>query len=309
MSDAFPVEAQTLAKGRAQFTADQHWPDFRGGPLYEAKRFVKRLFGFGTRGSEPDFTSHVGSCTEIGSRKVQEDAVLVDVSAEQRHTICIVSDGMGGHNCGDVASRVAVDVAIEQIKQALSQDPTPAQVKDLLVAAAEHANQAIKDRVAQDRDTAGMGCTLLVTVFRPEGLYWLSVGDSPLYLHRGGRLHRLNQDHSLAPQIDQMVKVGLLSEEEATFHPDRNMLTSALTGGAISRIDAHPIAFDIRHGDIFLIASDGLQFLSEAQIQSTVSAHRHKTATALTRSVTDAVMALDAKDQDNIGLAVVKVSK
>ncbi len=309
MTDAFSTKPPLLDDRGADFAIAQAWPKYSGTALYELKQVLARFLQSALPNPTTDVISHVAHHTEIGSRKVQEDAVLVDVSNELRRSLCVVSDGMGGHNCGDVASRVTVDVVMERIKAQLTADLAPAQIREVLVAAAEAANDAIRDRMAQDAATTGMGCTLLVTVFCDHGLYWLSIGDSPLFLYRGGRLHQLNQDHSLAPQIDLMAKVGLMAAEEARYHPDRNLLTSALTGGDISRIDAHPITFDLRSGDIVLVASDGLQFLPNSDIERAVTANRHKSAGDLARCVVDAVMALRADDQDNIGLAVVKVSK
>ena len=92
-----------------------------------------------------------------------------------------------------------------------------------------------------------MGCTLIGAAFGPEGLDWISVGDSPLYLVRKGKIVRLNEDHSLAPEIDRMAEMGRMSEEQAKAHPRRHVLRSALIGAEIDLIDwsKAPVALEV----------------------------------------------------------------
>ena len=81
-----------------------------------------------------------------------------------------------------------------------------------------------------------MGCTLLAVVLAQEGLYWISVGDSPLWLWRAGRLHRLNQDHAYRSILAHRVHEGEMSADDAARHPDRNALISAVTGLSLIHI-------------------------------------------------------------------------
>jgi protein phosphatase len=138
-------------------------------------------------------------------------------------------------------------------------------------------------------------------------LFWISIGDSPLYLLRDGRLRQLNEDHSLGPHIDYMVRSGMMSEDVGRNHPDRNALTSVLIGEAIERIDCPEKPFRMRSGDILIVASDGLQFLSDSQITDIVSAHSDKGAAVIAESLLDELRELDDPEQDNVCFSIIRV--
>ena len=123
-------------------------------------------------------------------------------------------------------------------------------------------------------ETEGMGATLVVPALIENRLWWISVGDSPLFLYRGGKLSQLNEDHSMAPQIDFMVKSGLMDAETGANHPDRNCLISVLMGARIPKIDCPTKPFEMKAGDIVVCASDGLQFLTNAQIEKVLGKYR-----------------------------------
>src|SRR5690606_39317458 len=104
-----------------------------------------------------------------------------------------------------------------------------------LLSAAETANRRLADHAAGHAATGGMGSTLVAMALTRDRLHWLSVGDSPLWLWRGGRLRRLNEVHSLAPQLDFLARTGRMEAEAARRHPDRDVLTSCLSGRPLGR--------------------------------------------------------------------------
>jgi len=242
-----------------------------------------------------------------GQRPYQEDAVLADFNAENGLGIAVLADGMGGHAAGDVASRMVVTTVFERLK---SEGADPArllrQIGPTLKEAADRANADIGARGKSDRSKAGMGATLLATVFHRDRLFWLSVGDSPLYLFRDGRLTQLNEDHSMARQLDNLAKLGQMSAEEAKSHPDRYVLTSALTGRKIPLTDCPEEPRQIAPGDIVILASDGLQYLPDQRIQEVLAANSQASAPAICRALMEAVDALDHPHQDNISIVVVR---
>ena len=130
----------------------------------------------------------------LGRRELQEDELgFIDgptLDPGSQHPVVIVADGMGGHASGELASRLAVRAFIE----AYGTEGRPA---DQLRAALDRANQAIDDAIRDNLSLDGMGTTLVAAAVTADGLEWISVGDSPLYLCRGGRLKRLNEDHSM----------------------------------------------------------------------------------------------------------------
>ncbi|MCK7461533.1 MAG: protein phosphatase 2C domain-containing protein [Sphingobacterium sp.] len=129
--------------------------------------------------------------------------------------------------------------------------------------------------VATDPDNLrGMGCTLLAVVLTAEGLYWISVGDSPLWLWRRGRLRRLNQDHAYRSVLAEQVSAGEISAVEAASHPDRNALISAVTGEDLELVDLSRQPCTLKPSDQILLASDGVLTLSEQEIAAVLKSPR-----------------------------------
>jgi PPM family protein phosphatase len=134
------------------------------------------------------------------------------------------------------------------------------------------------------------------------------VGDSPLFLYRNGLLSQLNEDHSMGPQIDFMVQSGLLDANLAANHPDRNCLMSVLMGAQIAKVDCPTRPLELKAGDIIVCASDGLQFLSNAQIAKTLAKYRKSRSTEIAERLLDEIYKLDDPDQDNISFTIIKVN-
>jgi serine/threonine protein phosphatase PrpC len=184
-----------------------------------------------------------GSVTDTGRvRAANEDSLLV------AEPLFAVADGMGGHQGGEVASALALQILGEA-----HDDPSTS----ALVQAVRSANQAVFDKAGTSPDLKGMGTTLtaLADVDTSEGkrLGIVNVGDSRLYRARGDRLEQLTEDHSL---VASLVRQGRITAEEAESHPQRNILTRALgidEAVAVDSWEVEPVA-----GDRFLICSDGL---------------------------------------------------
>ena len=245
-----------------------------------------------------------------GGRDHQEDSLISSFPQGQETGFAILADGMGGHLSGDVASALVMSEVFSQIKtKEMLLDKKITDVSSLLYGAVTAANDRISRHIAAKPNTYGMGTTLLATVIREDELYWVSVGDSPLFLFRDGELRQLNQDHSMAPQIDMMVKVGAMDPEVGRNHPDRNTLMSAIAGADIAKIDCPDEPTTILPGDIIIAASDGLQFLSNDEIavilRQTQDAHSGDISNALLKAIAE----LDDPDQDNTVFTVIKLGK
>jgi len=244
-----------------------------------------------------------------GARSRQEDALATSFSQGAEIGFAVLSDGMGGHAAGDVASRIIVaeifaDLTMRIADPGLSEPDIP----KLLRSAANVANHRIRARINAAPETAGMGGTVIVAVVLAGRLYWMSIGDSPLYLYRDGRLARLNDDHSMAPQIDLMVRKGLIDPEVGRNHPQRNCLTSALTGDAITVIDCPDQPFALQNGDLVLVASDGLQFLPDERIEAVLARAGGEHSASIANALIAEVTALGDPEQDNISVVVLKAS-
>ena len=135
---------------------------------------------------------------------------------------------MGGHEAGEVASSLAV-VNFEKAFLNLSQ----LNANQRLIAALQSANDSISNKIDSNPKFDGMGTTLLATYINGNELEYVSVGDSPLFLFRDGRLSQVNDDHSMMPVILKSLREGKITEEEAKNHPQRNALRSVVMGEKI----------------------------------------------------------------------------
>lgn len=249
------------------------------------------------------------SALDRGARSRQEDALATSFAQGAEIGFAVLSDGMGGHAAGDVASRIIVaEIFADLTLRIADPDLSETNIPKLLRSAANVANHRIRARIKAAPETAGMGGTVIVAVILAGRLYWISVGDSPLYLYRDGRLSRLNDDHSMAPQIDLMVRKGLIDPEIGRNHPQRNCLTSALTGDEISVIDCPDEPFALQDGDLVLVASDGLQFLPDERIELVLSRAAGVRSASIANALIAEVAALGDPEQDNISVVVLKVS-
>ena len=203
-----------------------------------------------------------------GARSYQEDAAVVRAGAgdgpprrrhgERPQLTAVLADGMGGHAGGALASCTACTIFLRAYET--SAGDVPARLDEAL----QLANAAIADCVEENPALNGMGCTLIGTTFGAAGVEWVSVGDSPLFLVRRGEIVLLNEDHSLAPEIDKLAAAGKISWEEAKTDPRRHFLRSALTGTEIDLIDRSRRPLALEPGDVVILASDGIHTLGHA---------------------------------------------
>ena len=151
-----------------------------------------------------------------------------------------------------------------------------------------------------------MGCTLLGVSFGAAGLRWVSVGDSLLYLFRDNNLYQLNENHSLAPVLDRLAELGEIDREAALDHPRRHFLRSALTGADIELVDLTDNCLPLQPGDWVLLASDGLETLSDASLANLLAANRHESPEHLVEAVMAAIEGAADPFQDNTTVMVVQ---
>ena len=188
--------------------------------------------------------------TDTGlQRRANEDSLLV------RSPLFVVADGMGGAQAGEVASSVAVDT----FRAGLEEGEEP---ERSLVAQVEQANSRINELSHSNAEHAGMGTTITAVYVGEQDVAIAHVGDSRAYCLRDGELLRLTDDHSL---VDELLRQGRLTPEEAVEHPQRSVITRAL--GPEGSVEVDTRSFHARAGDVYLLCSDGLTtMLSEEQI-------------------------------------------
>jgi PPM family protein phosphatase len=259
------------------------------------------------RSREPRYD--VASGISQGARDYQEDAITADFPVGAEAGFVVLADGMGGHAAGDVASKIVLTEVYSELKFHFADvEAFEARAAEILRNVADLANETLRQHTRTHPETEGMGATLVVPALVENRLYWISVGDSPLYLYRGGKLSQLNEDHSMAPQIDFMVKSGLMDAEAGANHPDRNCLISVLMGTRIPKIDCPARPYELKAGDIVICSSDGLQFLTDAQIERVVGKYSKKRSTEIAERLLEELTKLDDPDQDNISFTIIKVN-
>ena len=259
------------------------------------------------RSREPRYD--VASGISQGARDYQEDAITADFPVGAEAGFVVLADGMGGHAAGDVASKVVLTEVYSELKFHFADvEAFESRAPEILRGVATLANETLHQHTRNHPETDGMGATLAVPALVENRLWWISIGDSPLFLYRNGRLSQLNEDHSMAPQIDFMVQTGLLDPEAAVNHPDRNCLLSVLMGSKIAKIDCPAKPHELQAGDIVICSSDGLQFLTNTQIEKVLGKYRKTRSTEIAERLLDELVRLDDPDQDNISFTVIKVN-
>lgn len=243
----------------------------------------------------------VATAQITGTRDYQEDTLAVQVLTAGGHAddlLLVLADGMGGHAGGDVASRLVV----EQFCVAYGNCPgnIPMDLRSCL----DVANEALANAAADMPALRGMGATLIGSVIRENDLYWVSVGDSPLWVCREGVLQRLNADHSMVPLLDDMVRTGAMDREAALVDPRRNMLRSAVAGKVLDLVDLCEQPWQLLAGDIVMLASDGVETLAVDELAAALKNPRAKSLQQLADDLTASIEAAGQRSQDNASVVL-----
>jgi protein phosphatase len=208
----------------------------------------------------PELRVEIGTLSDVGCvREVNEDSIRVIRPTDPnelatRGILVVVADGMGGHNAGEIASRLAVEVVVQRFADE-TKEPGKA-----LARAIEQANRVIIDAASRDARYTGMGTTCTALLLRGGLAYCAHVGDSRLYLVRGNDIFLMTEDHSA---VMDLVRQGTITADEARHHPDKNVIVRALGGRADVEVAAWEKPLSVRPGDTFLMCSDGLYDLVE----------------------------------------------
>lgn len=212
--------------------------------------------------------SSTGRSDRGGKRKINEDSVLQRPDAG----IWLAADGMGGHEAGDIASRM-IATAVAAVPGGGSLADTVERVEQALV----DVNVSLRDMAVNRYGGRTMGSTVVALVAGDTVGVCLWAGDSRLYRLRAGRLERLSSDHS---EVQELLDRGLISAEEAVNHPHGNVITRAVGGAGTLYVDVR--LFDVAAGDTFLLCTDGLyNELEEHEIRAAVDADLEASADRL----------------------------
>jgi serine/threonine protein phosphatase PrpC len=239
-------------------------------------------------------------------RHVNEDSFCVRPDLG----LYVVADGMGGHVAGEVASRIAVETIERFLTETATRDrertwpvqydPALHHDANRLTAAFKLANRRIGDEAARRAALKGMATTASALLVRNGAPALVAhVGDSRIYLHRGGALSRVTTDHSW---VEEQVRAGVLDREAANQHPWRHVVTRALSGGGDPEVDVAELS--LAPGDRVLLCSDGLSsVVSDDRIAGTVGAVDGDLEVVCRRLVS---IANDEGGPDNVTIIVIQ---
>lgn len=180
-------------------------------------------------------------------RALNEDYGLYYESSDFK--IYVVADGMGGHNAGEVASKMASERIVDYVKSNFSKTNED----ELIATAIEEVNKEIFNYSMTSDNLSGMGTTVTACLITKNNVYIANVGDSSCMGIKNGTIQKITKDHSL---VQELIDSGTISESEAANHPKKNIITRALGTSALVKVDV----FNVKNGeyDILLLCSDGL---------------------------------------------------
>ena len=232
------------------------------------------------------------SKTDVGMvRDVNQDYVFASAAPVGKSpNLLVVADGMGGHQAGEYASRLAVESLVQTVTSGEENGP-----QAVLKQAILKANQAVYEAANSDSRYRGMGTTMVAAIVVDKTLYFANVGDSRLYVINK-EIKQLSKDHSL---VEEMVRLGGIRPEDAKHHPDKNVITRAI--GVREKVEADFFEYRLKANDTLLLCTDGLHnMVEDEEILKIVKS---------SRDVVEAVERLieSAKDNggnDNIGVVV-----
>jgi len=232
--------------------------------------------------------------TDIGKRrKLNQDFVYTsEKPVGNLPNLFIVADGMGGHKAGDIASRCAVEMMVNEIEASKDTDPVV-----IIRSAIESANDWVRTLSRADEELSGMGSTVVAATCKGRNLLVANVGDSRLYVV-GTQIKQITIDHSL---VEEMVRMGGIDRETARNHPDKNIITRAV--GVTDEIAVDFFQVELVRGDMILMCSDGLtNMLEDEEIRMILKGQRD-----IVEKVEELVRAAnDNGGKDNISVILIE---
>ena len=238
----------------------------------------------------------------VGSRNSQQDRAAI-LSWSNSFRLLLLADGMGGHLGGDVASQCVVDRFCDHFINS-----EQVELRQRLIDSLDAANSVIHQIVREKPELQGMGTTLVAAVFDGLSIQWVSVGDSPMWLLRDGTLRRLNENHSMSVILAEQVAAGEMTNEAAAESPLRGQLLDAIVGERIRMLDAPKSTIALEEGDWLIIASDGVETCTEADILRLVRGSPPPEANEFVKDLLAIVAAAGNKAQDNATVVAMHVA-
>ncbi len=203
---------------------------------------------------------HYWGITDPGCARAQnQDAYQIE-ELDKNTLLCVVCDGMGGAKSGNVASTLAVDVFVQEVKRCWTPGMDPEKADQMLSGAVKLANFTVYDQAQQFDEFLGMGTTLVATLIQGKQATFVNVGDSRAYSIDQDGIRRITTDHSL---VQMMVLQGEITPEQARNYPGKNLITRAI--GTEPVVECDIFHKRLEAGDCLLLCTDGLSNLMDDQ--------------------------------------------
>jgi len=186
-------------------------------------------------------------------RRSNEDHYYIPKEENEKPALLIVADGMGGHNAGDLASRIAVEYVTEYFLKSSMDFSSSEDLIKAINQSIEEANEKVYNLSMTDIHFSGMGTTLTMAVFDNDHIHVAHIGDSRCYLLRHGLARQITRDHSL---VQELLDNGSITRDEMDIHPKKNVITRAL--GTEDKLKVDFFEETLEEGDIVLLCTDGL---------------------------------------------------
>lgn len=198
--------------------------------------------------------------TDPGCVRSQNQDAYQIVQLDRSTLLCVVCDGMGGAKSGNIASSLAIDVFVQDIRRMHKSGMSRDQVEQMLRGAAKLANFTVYDQSQEVEDFGGMGTTLVAAYISGRRATIVNVGDSRCYAVNREGIQQITTDHSL---VQMMLRRGELTEEQARFYPGKNYITRAI--GTEPTVECDIFTWKLERGDALLLCSDGLHGIVDDQ--------------------------------------------
>jgi protein phosphatase len=254
--------------------------------------------------NDMEFGIHMGVSCIVGTRENQQDSVFANVSGAR--TLAIVCDGMGGLNGGEIASQTAAGILAEDFFSIQPYDDIPGFFRDEAV----KMDMAVNSLVTPENTPLDGGTTVVSVIVDGDRLYWLSVGDSRIYIIRDREIIPVNRDHNYRLLLDEKLNDGTITMQQYAEEEDQaEALISYIGMGNVSLMDINQTPLILMEDDIILLCSDGLyKRLSDDVIYECIK-YEEPDMKRAAKKLTDEVIKRTVAAQDNTSLILLQYSK
>lgn len=250
------------------------------------------------------YSLECGVSSQIGARQVQQDAARAEDALQylqHGRLLAMMCDGMGGMNGGELASALC----IEKMFNAYQTKGVNGNIPLFFHKLADEIDEAVYNLTDGEGESLNAGSTLTAVIVDGSRLYWVSVGDSRIYLKRGDEIVSVTVDHNYRMLLEEKVQNGDITREEADSDPNREALVSYMGVGGVQYIDLNPYPVELIDGDCVLLCSDGLyRTLEKDELMTIIDCFPEAQSAA--EALTEAAVSKGRRNQDNTTAVLIR---